>query len=116
MTVVLSRLLSRLLWSRGWAAPVLVVSFVFATSWPLMALAEPAGSELVQAGNYWWYFVVTASTVGYGGFSPRTAAGHVVGAYVIVGGIVTLTTVFARLAAALETMKGRRMQGLERVR
>jgi Trk K+ transport system NAD-binding subunit len=107
----LSRLLVRFTLLSGWATPVLVVVFVFATSWPLMALAEPAGSEIVRPANYWWYFVVTAATVGYGDLYPTTGAGHVVGAYVIVGGIATLTTVFTRLASVLERAKGRRMQG-----
>ncbi|MFJ1767186.1 ion channel [Amycolatopsis sp. NPDC088138] len=116
MSFILSRLLARWILRAGWALPVAVVVFVFVTSWPLMVLAEPAGSELVQPGNYWWYFVVTASTVGYGDFSPDTVAGHFVGAYVIVGGIATLTTVFTRLATLLEQAKGRRMQGMEPVR
>lgn len=116
MSFVLSRLLARWVLQQGWMLPVAVVLFVFATSWPLMTLAEPAGSELVQPGNYWWYFVVTAATVGYGDFSPETTAGHVVGAYVIIGGIATLTTVFTKLASRLEQAKGRRMQGMEAVR
>jgi voltage-gated potassium channel len=107
----LARLITRLARTRGWAVPVAVVVFVFLTSWPLMALAEPAGSRIVEPGVYWWYFVVTAATVGYGDFFPTTVAGHAVGAYVIVGGIATLTTVFARLASMLERAKGRRMQG-----
>ncbi|OLZ58127.1 potassium channel family protein [Amycolatopsis keratiniphila] len=116
MPFILSRLLSRWLLGRGWTFPVAVVVCVFVTSWPLMLLAEPEGSELVLPGNYWWYFVVTATTVGYGDFSPETTAGHFVGAYVIVGGIVTITTVFTRLASKLELAKGRRMQGLDVVR
>ena len=116
MTFFLSRLLARWVLTRGWLLPVVVVVFVFATSWPLMAITEPAGSDLVHPGNYWWYFVVTAATVGYGDFSPETVAGHFVGAYVIIGGIATLTTVFTRLASMLEQAKGRRMQGIEPVR
>jgi voltage-gated potassium channel len=116
VSFILSRLFARWVLRAGWTLPVAVVVFVFATSWPLMVLAEPAGSELVRPGTYWWYFVVTASTVGYGDFSPETVAGHFVGAYVIVGGIATLTTVFARLATLLEQAKGRRMQGMEPVR
>jgi voltage-gated potassium channel Kch len=107
----LSRLLTRFTLLSNWATPIVVVVFVFVTSWPLMTLAEPAGSPVVQPGNYWWYFVVTAATVGYGDFYPQTDAGHVVGVYVIVGGIATLTTVFTRLASVLERAKGRRMQG-----
>jgi voltage-gated potassium channel Kch len=95
----------------SWLTPITVIAFVFVTSWPLMALAEPDGSQLVQPATYWWYFVVTASTVGYGDFSPETGLGHAVGAYVILGGIATLTTVFTKLASVLEQAKGRQMQG-----
>lgn len=111
MPVFLTRLLARFSLLRNWATPLVVVVGVFVTSWPLMALAEPAGSELVRPGNYWWYFAVTASTVGYGDHYPSTVAGHVVGLYVIVGGIATLTTVFTKLASMFEQAKGRRMKG-----
>ena len=107
----LARLLARIALLGTWWTPVLVLSLVFVTSWPLMALAEPAGSAIADPANYWWYFVVTAATVGYGDLYPESAAGHAVGVYVIVGGIATLTTVFARLSTALEKAKGRRMQG-----
>jgi len=76
-----------------------------------MGWAEPADSPLVQPANYWWWFLATCSTVGYGDFYPVTFAGHLVGGYVILGGIVTLTTVFAQLALALEHLKGRHMHG-----
>ncbi|GAB3507380.1 ion channel [Amycolatopsis cihanbeyliensis] len=96
---------------RSWVTPVVVAVFVSATAWPLLALAEGWGSEIVQPANYWWWFVVTASTVGYGDFYPESAGGHIVGVYVIVGGIATLTTIFTRLATVLENARGRRMQG-----
>jgi voltage-gated potassium channel Kch len=108
---LLSRLLARLSILTRWTTPMAVIVFVFVTSWPLMALAEPAGSPLVQPANYWWYFVVTAATVGYGDFFPETGLGHAVGVYVIVGGIATLTSVFTKLASMIEQAKGLRMQG-----
>lgn len=107
----LSRLIARFVVLGSWLTPFVVVVFVFATSWPLMALVEPAGSAVVQPGNYWWYFVVTAATVGYGDLYPQSGGGHAVGAYVIVGGIATLTTVFTKLASLLDEAKGQRMQG-----
>ncbi|MGI8333049.1 ion channel [Actinomadura scrupuli] len=110
MHIVLARLLGRIAMLGTWWTPVLVFSLVFVTSWPLMALAEP-DSAIVEPANYWWYFVVTAATVGYGDLFPKSAAGHAVGVYVIIGGIATLTTVFARLSTALEKAKGRRMHG-----
>ncbi|WP_019806271.1 ion channel [Saccharomonospora halophila] len=115
MPFFLSRLLARISLLTSWGTPIAVTVFVFLTSWPLMALAEPDGSELVEPANYWWYFVVTAATVGYGDLSPASPAGHVVGAYVIVGGIAALTTVFTKLASLLEKARGQRMQGAIRV-
>ncbi|GIH90731.1 ion channel [Planobispora siamensis] len=111
MPIFIARLLARFRLLGTWWSPVAVLGFVYLTSWPLMALAEPAGSEIVEPGNYWWYFMVTAATVGYGDLYPESAAGHVVGVYVIVGGIAALTTLFTKLASVLERSKGRRMQG-----
>lgn len=96
----------------SWRLPLAVVVFVFLTSWLAMALAEPASNDIAQPANYWWYFVVTAATVGYGDFFPTSGAGHVVGAYVIVGGIVTLTLLFTQLSDYLTTIRGRRMRGV----
>ncbi|MDF9277287.1 ion channel [Arthrobacter sp. EH-1B-1] len=111
MPFVLSRLIRRLGRSRIWVAPGLIILTVFLTSWPLMAWAEPSSNTITSPENYWWWFMVTASTVGYGDFFPTTVGGHLVGVYVIIGGIVTLTTLFTRIATAIENAKGRRMKG-----
>jgi voltage-gated potassium channel len=111
MTFVLARLVRRLGHGRTWTLPLLIIAGVFVTSWPLMAWAEPSSNAIAAPGNYWWWFVVTAATVGYGDFFPTTTGGHLVGVYVIVGGIVTLTTLFTRIATAIDTAKGRRMKG-----
>jgi voltage-gated potassium channel Kch len=111
MPFVLARLFSRLGRVRAFSLPVLIIAAVFLTSWPLMIWAEPSDNAITAAGNYWWWFIVTASTVGYGDFFPTTLGGHLVGVYVIIGGIVTLTTLFTRIAAAIENAKGQRMKG-----
>jgi voltage-gated potassium channel len=95
----------------GWRLPLAIAVFVFGTSWLAMSLVEPADSNITDPTNYWWYFVVTAATVGYGDFFPVSAGGHVVGAYVIVGGIVTLTLLFTQLADYIQSMRGKRMRG-----
>lgn len=111
MPFVLSRLIRRLGRARIWVVPTLIIVTVFFTSWPLMVLAEPASNTITAGENYWWWFLVTASTVGYGDFFPTTVGGHLVGVYVIIGGIVTLTTLFTRIAVAIENAKGQRMKG-----
>ena len=97
---------------RGWRLPLAVIVLVFVTSWAAMVLVEPASNEITRPENYWWYFVVTAATVGYGDFFPESTGGHVVGAYVIVGGIVTLTLLFASLAEYVSSARGRRSRGV----
>lgn len=111
MPILISRLIARTVLLSSWVTPVIVSVFVFITAWPLMALAEGTDAAIVDPANYWWWFVVTAATVGYGDFYPASPGGHVVGTYVIVGGIATLTTVFTKLASILETARGRHMQG-----
>lgn len=106
----ITRVMRRALRPTSWKVPVAIGAFVFVSSWVLMALAQP-GSELVQPDSYWWWFVVTAATVGYGDLYPETVLGRVVGVYVIIGGIVTLTSVFAHVAELIEKTRGRRMQG-----
>jgi voltage-gated potassium channel len=97
---------------RGWRMPLAVAVFVFLTSWLAMALVEPAGSGIAGAGTYWWYFVVTSATVGYGDVFPVSTGGRIVGLYVIVGGIVTLTLLFTQLAGLLQSIRGRRLRGV----
>jgi voltage-gated potassium channel len=96
----------------GWRLPLAIVVFVFLTSWLAMWLVEPPANAITDPSNYWWYFVVTAATVGYGDFFPESTGGHLVGAYVIVGGIVTLTLLFTQLADYIQSIKGKRMRGI----
>jgi voltage-gated potassium channel len=97
---------------RGWRLPLAVAATVFVTSWLAMGLVEPADTGITAPGTYWWYFVVTSATVGYGDVFPVSTAGRVVGVYVIVGGIVTLTLLFTQLANALQSIRGRRLRGV----
>ena len=106
----LSRLLRLRL--RGWRLPLVVALFVFLSSWLAMWLVEPGDSGITAAGTYWWYFVVTSATVGYGDVFPVSTGGRLVGLYVIVGGIVTLTLLFTQLANALQSVRGRRLRGV----
>jgi voltage-gated potassium channel len=97
---------------QGWRLPLAVALFVFLSSWLGMALLETADSDIADPGTYWWYFLVTSATVGYGDVFPVTTGGRIIGSYVIVGGIVTLTLLFTQLAGALQSIRGRRLRGV----
>ncbi len=84
---------------------------VFLSSWALMALVE-TDTDIADPHQYWWWFLITASTVGYGDVYPESTAGRAVAGYVVVGGVVTLTTVFTHVADRISRAKGRRMRGL----
>src|SRR3712207_9385358 len=75
--------LARLLRVRlqGWRLPLAVAVFVFLSSWLVMGLVEPAGSGITDAGTYWWDFLVTAATVGYGDVFTVSAGGPLVRDY-----------------------------------
>ena len=97
---------------QGWRLPLAVALFVFLSSWLAMSLLESGDSEIATPGTYWWYFLVTSATVGYGDVFPASTGGRIVGLYVIVGGIVTLTLLFTQLAGALQSIRGRRLRGV----
>jgi voltage-gated potassium channel len=97
---------------RGWRLPLAVALFVFLSSWLGMTLLETSDSDIADPGTYWWYFLVTSATVGYGDVFPETTGGRIIGSYVIVGGIVTLTLLFTQLAGALQSIRGRRLRGV----
>ncbi|MBG6094031.1 ion channel [Nocardioides luteus] len=106
----LIRLVRRTSRHSAWVLPLAIICFVFVTGWIAMAVAQP-GSDIVHPANYWWWFLVTATTVGYGDFFPETTGGRLVGAYVVFGSITTLAILFSRISAIIENAKGRRMRG-----
>ncbi|MBW1603827.1 NAD-binding protein [Streptomyces sp. JJ66] len=96
---------------RGWRVALVVVLVVFGTSWLAMWLVEPESNGITEPDTYWWWFLVTSSTVGYGDFYPLSLPGRIVGAYVVFGGIATLTILFTELATHIQAIKGKRMKG-----
>lgn len=97
----------------SWALPVEVFVFVFVSAWLLMAWAEPEGSRVTDVDTYWWWFAttVTPASTGQEEFHPSTPQGQLVGIYVIIGGIATITTLFTSLTAAISKARGLRMHG-----
>ncbi|MBV40995.1 MAG: hypothetical protein CMM23_20455 [Rhodospirillaceae bacterium] len=114
MHLILSRVARRLynrISSLSWDT-VLTMTFIhFATSWGLIAFV---GGEKIASGEIFWYFyATTATTVGYGDYSPTTAAGRVVATiWVMPGGIALFTTIIAKIVQQFSEKWRKRLRGL----
>lgn len=63
-----------------------------------------------------WWAVVTVTTVGYGDFTPKTAAGRLIGVVLMFTGIGLLSVITASFASALVAQSLKEARGLETVR
>jgi len=110
---VLLRLFQRfncLLLNLNWMALTILVGAHFSTSWALVWLA---GEHNIAAIDVFWYFyMVTATTVGYGDYSPVTAFGRaVVSFWIMTGGISLFAAVIGKVTQFLISLWRKRMQG-----
>ncbi|MEW6446290.1 MAG: potassium channel family protein [Pseudomonadota bacterium] len=80
------------------AATLVIAVFLIGSLGTLVATIEPKYESIWD--GLWWA-VVTISTVGYGDLVPVTAEGRLLGAVLIVFGVLTFSMVMANVAAAL---------------
>lgn len=73
---------------------------------------EASGAPIVSPAVYWWYFIVTIATVGYGDFSPQTFGGRVDGALIIILGIGTFAAVTTKVIESSINFVERKKKGL----
>ena len=108
------RLIDRVLFifSRvSWLVLIVGLGGLFCISWMLMHYFEPV-SPISQPATYWWYFLVTIATVGYGDLSPATLGGRIVGAGVIFFGIGLFAALLTKVAERLIEFSQRRRKGM----
>ena len=114
MYLILSRVMQRL-YARvsglTWDIVLLMTVFHFAVSWGLLALI---GDEKIASGEIFWYFyATTATTVGYGDYSPVTVAGRAITiAWIMPGGIALFTTIIAKVVQNVADKWRKRLRGL----
>ena len=97
--------------SLTWDTVLGMLVFHFAVSWGLVALI---GGENIASGHTFWYFyVTTATTVGYGDYSPVTGAGRLVTVlWIMPGGIALFTATIAKFVQQIVDRWRRRLRGL----
>jgi len=80
-----------------WQSIFIAIAIYFAASWLLLALSGE--TDITSSANFLYWMMVTASTVGYGDFSPSTATGKLVTAlFVIPLGLSIFGLVIGRIA------------------
>jgi len=81
----------------------------------LMPLFEGPESIFASLPDYTWWFVVTATTVGYGDISPMTSGGRLIAMVIMLLGIGVIAVAVASLAESMFDLGRKRMKGLSRL-
>ena len=114
MYIIGSRL-AKLLYVRvvglTWDIVFFMTAFHFAVSWILI---DSVSGENISSGDIFWYFyITTATTVGYGDYSPTTEAGRLITVlWIMPGGIALFTTVIAKVIQFISNRWRKGMRGL----
>ena len=97
MHIILTRvvkLISARITGLSWDTIVLLAVGHFAISWAAITLT--GGEELAGGGIFWYFYITSATTVGYGDYSPATWGGRLITvAWIMPGGIALFTTIRA---------------------
>jgi voltage-gated potassium channel len=95
-----------------WYTLTLALLFYSATSWILLYLADE--KALLDASDYFYWIIVTGSTVGYGDMSPVTPEGKlIVALYVIPLGLSIFALIVGRIASWVSDQWKRGARGLK---
>ena len=114
MYAIFSRLAKRL-YTRvsdlSWEIVLSLTIFHFTASWALLIFI---GDEKIAGRDVFWYFyATTATTVGYGDFSPTSTAGRAITIlWIMPGGIALFTTIIAKVVQQFSEKWRERMRGL----
>ncbi|MEE4819437.1 ion channel [Pseudomonas alliivorans] len=94
----------------GWAGIGVLLLTHYIVSWLLLTLA---GEEhLVQGVDFTYFYLTTATTVGYGDLSPKTGWGKLITTtWIMLGGIALLTTVIGKASTSVGDIWRRNMKG-----
>lgn len=110
--VKLKKLCVRYFSELRWYTLVIVLLFYTVSSWILLFLAEE--KALLNTSDFFYWLIVTGSTVGYGDMSPATSAGKlVVALYVIPLGLSIFALVIGRIASWVSEQWRKGAKGLK---
>ena len=93
-----------------WSLMALGLAIHFLSSWLLLALCQEP--HLAAPDQFYYFYLVTASTVGYGDLSPHTLAGRLlVSLFIIPGAIVLFAAIVGKVTTRVVTAWSQNMKG-----
>ena len=96
----LSRIIREHINRVSWLALGLIFVLHSLVTWLLLLVFGEL--ELIKAGNYFYYYIVTTSTVGYGDLSPQTTSGKwVVSIFQIPFGLALFGAVLGKMGQTI---------------
>ncbi|AHG48485.1 transmembrane cation transporter (plasmid) [Rhizobium leguminosarum bv. trifolii CB782] len=96
----------------AWSALFILLVIHLAASYLLFLLAGE-GDLVGNPIDFLYYYMVTATTVGYGDLSPKSGLGRIIAVLVVLpGGIAIFTAVLGKLLTTIGTIWRNRMRGL----
>ncbi|MBX8494834.1 ion channel [Pseudomonas cichorii] len=94
----------------GWAGIGMLLVVHYAVSWLLLTLASE--EHLLQGADFTYFYLTTATTVGYGDLSPKSGWGKVITTtWIMLGGIALLTAVIGKASTSVGDIWRRNMKG-----
>lgn len=106
----LSRALARHVRRVSWLALVLAMLAHALLSWTLLALAGER--DLIAGESFYYYYMTTATTIGYGDLSPKSTPGRLIVSFVLMPGAVAFfAAVLTKTAAGLTAYWRRHREG-----
>lgn len=105
-----ARLVYRHVAAVTWPAIILIAAAHFLSSWAIIAFSE--GEVISSPAVFWYYYLVTATTVGYGDYAPTTEVGRAIAVFWIMpGGIAIFTSIVAKVVQSAAIYWRRTMAG-----
>ncbi|MRI34221.1 hypothetical protein EOPP23_14600 [Endozoicomonas sp. OPT23] len=104
------RYINRHLLKLSWLALILLIISLFSFSWVMMWFSGE--QELIKPDIWFYYFITTATTVGYGDHSPVTSGGRWIASLLLMpGAVVIFAGILGKMSTGLVEVWRKNMRG-----
>lgn len=95
----------------SWSLFILVLVLLFCGGWFFTWFFE-GSRDIGSPKVFWWYFIVTGTTVGYGDFYPVTTGGRITSIFIMIGMIGFMAGLVGKVADTVINISRWRLRGM----